>query len=42
MTNLNFLNSLPNKDKLESINFFGNEITNLDLSLLLNNYHSTN
>ena len=37
-TNLDFLNSLPNKNKLESINFFGNEINELDLATLFANF----
>ena len=37
-TNLDFLNSLPNKGKLESINFFGNEINELDLATLFTNF----
>jgi hypothetical protein len=36
--NLDFLNSLPNKDKLTNLNFFGNEIKDLDLTLLLENF----
>ncbi|MEG7979144.1 MAG: hypothetical protein NY202_04565 [Mollicutes bacterium UO1] len=38
LTNLDFLKSLPNKDKLQSINLFGNEIQDLDLNLLLENF----
>ena len=30
--NLDFLNSLPNKDKLQKVNFFGNQIKELDLA----------
>ena len=30
--NLDFLNTLPNKDKLKKINFFGNQIKELDLA----------
>jgi Leucine-rich repeat (LRR) protein len=37
-SNLDFLNSLPNKNKLQSLNFFGNEISELDFSLLLENF----
>jgi Leucine-rich repeat (LRR) protein len=37
-SNLDFLNSLPNKDKLQSLNFFGNELKDLDLALLLENF----
>jgi len=36
--NLDFLNSLPNKDKLQSLNFFGNEIKEIDFTLLLENF----
>ncbi|MEG7978890.1 MAG: hypothetical protein NY202_03135 [Mollicutes bacterium UO1] len=37
-TNWNFLNTLPNKEKLEKINFFGNEIKRVDFSELLKNF----
>jgi hypothetical protein len=37
-TNLNFLNSLPNKNKLENINFFGNEISEVDFAFLFTNF----
>jgi len=37
-TNLIFLNSLPNKNKLENINFFGNEINEVDFAFLFNNF----
>lgn len=37
-TDLNFLNSLPNKNKLESINFFGNEISEVDFAFLFTNF----
>jgi len=30
--NLDFLNTLPNKDKLQKINFFGNQIKEIDLA----------
>jgi len=30
--NLDFLNTLPNKDQLQKINFFGNQIKEIDLS----------
>ena len=30
--NLDFLNTLPNKDQLKKINFFGNQIKELDLA----------
>ena len=29
---MEFLNSIPNKEKLESINFFGNQIKEIDLA----------
>src|SRR5207248_6986276 len=32
---LEFLNSLPNKDKLKKINFFGNQLKEIDLAWLL-------
>lgn len=35
-TDLNFLATLPNKNKLESINFFGNEINEVNFASLLN------
>jgi hypothetical protein len=37
-TNLEFLNSLPNKNKLEQINFFGNEINEVDFNALFTNF----
>src|SRR3954451_9779553 len=37
-TNLIFLNSLPNKNKLENINFFGNEINEVDFAFLFVNF----
>src|SRR3954454_16491127 len=37
-TNLDFLNSLPNKEKLEQINFFGNEISEIDFNVLFTNF----
>jgi hypothetical protein len=37
-TNLNFLNSLTNKDKLENINFFGNEINEIDFNSLFTQF----
>lgn len=37
-TNLNFLDSLVNKNKLENINFFGNEINEVDFSFLFTNF----
>jgi len=30
--NLNFLDTLPNKDQLKKLNFFGNQIKELDLA----------
>ena len=36
--NLDFLNTLPNKDQLKKINFFGNQIKELDLSWILTNF----
>ena len=30
--NLDFLNTLPNKDQLKKINFFGNQIKEIDLA----------
>ncbi|CAG8435232.1 5942_t:CDS:2 [Ambispora gerdemannii] len=33
--NLDFLNTLPNKEQLKKINFFGNQIKEIDLSHLL-------
>jgi len=37
-TNLIFLNSLVNKNKLENINFFGNEINEVDFAFLFTNF----
>jgi len=37
-TNLNFLLTLPNKEKLEKINFFSNEIKQVDFPTLLKNF----
>src|SRR2546423_12275284 len=37
-TDLNFLHSLPNKNKLENINFFGNEINEVDFAFLFVNF----
>src|SRR5947199_10803592 len=37
-TNLNFLLTLPNKGKLEQINFFGNEINEIDFNALFTNF----
>src|SRR5947209_19298014 len=36
--NLDFLNSLPQKDQLKKLNFFGNQIKELDLSHLFNTF----
>ena len=36
--NLDFLNSLPNKDKLQKVNFFGNQIKEIDLAWILTNF----
>ena len=36
--NLNFLDSLVNKNKLENINFFGNEINEVDFAFLFTNF----
>src|SRR6185437_8778260 len=33
--NLDFLNTLPNKEQLKKINFFGNQIKEIDLAHLL-------
>src|SRR5207249_682612 len=38
LTNLDFLNSLPNKDKLRGINVFGNQITEIDFAELFTNF----
>ena len=38
LTNLNFLDSLVNKNKLENINFFGNEINGVDFAFLFTNF----
>jgi uncharacterized protein YjbI with pentapeptide repeats len=37
-TNLNFLNSLPNKEKLRGINLFGNQIKEVDFNELFTNF----
>jgi len=37
-TSLNFLNSLPNKDKLKGINLFGNQITEIDFADLFTKF----
>ena len=36
--NLDFLNTLPNKDKLKKLNFFGNQLKEVDFAQLLNNF----
>ena len=36
--NLDFLNTLPNKDKLQRINFFGNQVKEIDLAHLLSTF----
>lgn len=38
LESMEFLNSLPNKDKLQSINFFGNQIKEIDLAWLLKEF----
>lgn len=38
LTNLNFLNTLPNKDKLKGVNFFGNQIKEVDFAELFTNF----
>jgi Leucine Rich repeats (2 copies) len=35
---LDFLNSLPNKENLKKINFFGNQIKEIDLAWILTNF----
>jgi hypothetical protein len=37
-TNLDFLLTLPSKNKLENINFFGNEIKTVDFAVLFTNF----
>ena len=37
-TNLNFLNTLPNKNKLKGINLFGNQITEIDFAELFTKF----
>src|SRR3954454_23902541 len=37
-TSLNFLNTLPNKDKLKGINLFGNQITEIDFADLFTKF----
>ena len=36
--NLDFLNTLPNKENLKKINFFGNQIKEIDLAWILENF----
>ncbi|WP_172575371.1 leucine-rich repeat domain-containing protein [endosymbiont GvMRE of Glomus versiforme] len=36
--NLDFLNSLPNKDKLQSLNLFGNQIQEIDFAKLFTDF----
>jgi len=36
--NLDFLDTLPNKNQLQKINFFGNQIKEIDLAWLLSNF----
>ena len=36
--NLDFLNSLPNKDKLQKLNFYGNDLKEIDVAWLLSNF----
>jgi len=36
--NLDFLNTLPNKEQLKKINFFGNQIKEIDLAWILTNF----
>jgi len=36
--NLDFLDTLPNKEQLKKINFFGNQIKEIDLSWILTNF----
>jgi len=36
--NLDFLDTLPNKDKLQKLNFFGNQIKEIDLAHLLSTF----
>ncbi|MEG7979063.1 MAG: hypothetical protein NY202_04095 [Mollicutes bacterium UO1] len=38
LENLDFLNSLPNKDKIEKINCWGNVIKEIDLAEILTNF----
>lgn len=38
LESMEFLNSLPNKEKLQSINFFGNQIKEIDLAWLLKEF----
>jgi len=38
ITNLNFLETLPNKDKLKGVNLFGNQIKEIDFAELFTNF----
>jgi type VI protein secretion system component Hcp len=38
LESMEFLNSLTNKEKLQSINFFGNQVKEIDLAWLLKNF----
>jgi hypothetical protein len=38
LESLEFLNSLPNKDKLKKLNFFGNQIQEIDFNWLFTNF----
>ena len=38
LTSLNFLNTLPNKDKIKGINLFGNQITEIDFAELFTKF----
>src|SRR5215208_4021532 len=38
ITNLNFLETLPNKDKLKGINLFGNQIKEVDFAEMFTNF----
>ena len=38
LTSLNFLNTLPNKDKLKGINLFGNQIKEVDFAELFTKF----
>src|SRR5438132_861372 len=38
LTNLDFLNTLPNKDKLKGLNLFGNQIKEIDFAELFTTF----